>query len=80
MEKASSAQSRTLFQIRRAVIPSKAAVALMVALLIPSLTACMQDVNSQLIEAGKEGETRNIEGLLASGADVDAKDEKGVTA
>ena len=50
-------------------MPSKAAIALMVALLTSSLTACTQDVNSQLIEAGKKGETTNIEGLLAAGAD-----------
>ena len=57
-------------------MPNKAAIALMVALLVSSLTACTQDVNSQLIEAGRKGETRNIEGLLAAGAEVDAKDEK----
>ncbi len=45
-----------------------------------SVPAFTQDVNSQLIEAGRKGETRNIEGLLAAGAAVDAKDEKGVTA
>ena len=50
---------------------------LMMLISVPALT---QDVNSQLIEAGKKGETRNIEGLLAAGAEVDAKDEQGVTA
>jgi len=50
---------------------------LMMLISVPALT---QDVNSQLIEAGKKGETRDIEGLLAAGAEVDAKDEKGVTA
>ena len=61
-------------------MPNKAVIALTVALLVFSLTACIQDVNLQLIEAGRKGETRNIEGLLAAGAEVDAKDEKGVTA
>ena len=61
-------------------MPSKAFIAPTVALLISSLTACMQDVNSQLIEAGRQGDARNIEGLLAAGAEVDAKDEKGITA
>ncbi len=50
---------------------------LMMLISVPALT---QDVNSQLIEAGKKGETRNIKGLLGAGAEVDAKDEKGVTA
>ncbi len=49
-------------------------------MMLISVPAFTQDVNSQLIEAGKKGETRNIEGLLAAGAEVDAKDEKGVTA
>jgi len=49
-------------------------------MMLISVPAFTQDVNSQLIEAGKKGETRNIKGLLAAGAEVDAKDEKGVTA
>jgi len=49
-------------------------------MMLISVPAFTQDVNSQLIEAGKNGGTRNIEGLLAAGAEVDAKDEKGVTA
>ena len=61
-------------------MPSKAFITLTVALLISSLTACMQDVNSQLVEAGRQGDARNIEGLLAAGAEVDAKDEKDITA
>ncbi len=50
---------------------------LMMLISVPALT---QDVNSQLIEAGKKGETRNIKGLLAAGAEVDARDVMGVTA
>ncbi len=45
--------------------------ALLVMLL--SVPAFSQDANTQLIEAGKKGETRNIEELLAAGAEVDAK-------
>ena len=50
---------------------------LMMFLSVPVYT---QDVNLELIEAGEKGETENIERLLAAGAEVDAKDEKGVTA
>ncbi len=50
---------------------------LMMLLSVPALT---QDVNTLLIEAGQKGETKNIEALLAVGAEVDAKDERGVTA
>ncbi len=52
--------------------------ALLVMLL--SVPAFSQDANTQLIEAGKKGETRKFEGLLAAGAEVDARDERGVTA
>jgi len=45
-----------------------------------SVPAFSQDANTQLIEAGKKGETRKFEGLLAAGAEVDARDERGVTA
>ncbi len=49
-------------------------------MMLVSVPAVAQDVNSQLIEAGTKGETENIEAWLTAGADVDAKDEEGVTA
>ncbi len=49
-------------------------------MMLISVPAFPQNLNSQLIEAGKKGETGNIEAWLAAGAEVDAKDEKGVTA
>jgi hypothetical protein len=49
-------------------------IALLSALLIPIL-ACTQEVNSQLIEAAKNGETEKVRAALDSGASVDARDE-----
>ncbi len=41
-------------------------------IMLISVPAVSQDVNTQLIEAGEKGETSKIEGLLAAGAEVDA--------
>ncbi len=49
-------------------------------MMLISVPAFGQTFNAQLIEAGKKGETENIVAWLAAGAEVDAKDEKGVTA
>ncbi len=40
-------------------MPNKSIIALWLALLIPTL-ACTQEVNSQLIEAAKNGETEKV--------------------
>jgi len=55
-------------------MPNKSIIALWLALLIPIL-ACTQEVNSQLIEAAKNGETEKVRAALDSGASVDARDE-----
>jgi len=49
-------------------------------MMLISIPAFSQDVNTQLIEAGEKGETSKIEALLAAGAEVDARDVMGVTA
>ncbi len=49
-------------------------------MMLISVPAFSQDVNTQLIEAGEKGETSKIEALLAAGAEVDARDVMGVTA
>ena len=48
----------------------------LVTLLIP-LLAHAGDINQDLIEAAKKGDTAAVKTLLAKGADVNAKDEKG---
>ena len=45
-------------------MPNKAVIALTVALLVFSLTACIQDVNLQLIEAGRKGKPGTLRGCL----------------
>ena len=49
-------------------------------MMLISIPAFSQDVNTQLLEAGEKGETSKIEGLLAARAEVDARDLMGVTA
>ena len=51
---------------------------LLIALLIPSLTSA-QDINQELIEAAKKGNTTAVKALLEAGADVNTKDKKGWT-
>ena len=48
-------------------------------MILVSVPAFGQTFNAQLIEAGKKGETENIKAFLTAGAEVDAKDEKGIT-
>ncbi len=52
---------------------------LIIALLVPSFTRA-QDINQELAEAAKRGDTAAVETLLAAGADVNAKTEDGWTA
>ncbi len=54
-------------------MPARMIVAILAALLI-SIPAIAQDINSELIEAAKKGDTVSIKALLDAGADVDAKD------
>ena len=58
---------------------SKTIIAMLLALLIP-FTAYAQDVNSELIEAAKNGQTEKVKALLDAGANANAKDEDGRTA
>jgi len=60
-------------------MPSRMITAVLVALLIP-IPAIAQDINSELIEAAKNGDTVSINALLDAGADVNAKDVEGETA
>ena len=52
-------------------MPARMILAMLVALLIP-IPAYTQDINSQLIEAAKKGDTVSIKALLEAGADVNA--------
>ena len=54
-------------------------IAMLMALLI-SIPAIAQDINSQLIEAAKKGDTVSIKALLEAGADVNTADVNGRTA
>ncbi len=58
---------------------NKSMSSMLVAMLIP-LTACTQEVNSQLMEAARGGQTERVRELLEAGADVNAKIEGNVTA
>ena len=58
---------------------SKTIIAMLLALLIP-FTAYAQDVNSELIEAAKNGQTEKVQASLDAGADVNGKDRDGMTA
>lgn len=60
-------------------MPARMIVVMLVALLI-SIPAIAQDIDSQLIEAAKNGQAEKVQALLEVGADVDAKDEDGITA
>ncbi len=71
--------SREASQIRKVVMRNKSMISMLVAMLIP-LTACTQDVNSQLMEATRGGQTERVQELLEAGADVNAKIEGNVTA
>ena len=60
-------------------MPARTTLAMLVALLI-SIPTIAQDINSQLIEAAKKGDTVSIKTLLDAGADVNAKNGNGFTA
>ena len=60
-------------------MPARMIIAMLLALLI-SIPAFAQDVNAQLIEAAQNGQAEEVQALLEGGADVDAKDEAGMTA
>ncbi len=45
--------------------------------LLPVLTACTQDVNESLIHAAKKGNVRDVEHLIAKGADIDFVTKEG---
>ena len=48
-------------------MPARMIIAMLVVLLI-SIPACTQDVNSELIEAAQNGETEKVRELLEAGA------------
>ena len=60
-------------------MPARMITAMLLALLIP-VPAYAQDVNSQLIEAAKNGQTEKVKTLLEAGAKVNAKNKNGLTA
>ncbi len=60
-------------------MPARMITAMFMALLI-SIPAYAQDIDLQLIEAAKKGDTVSIKALLEAGADVNAKDNDGLTA
>ena len=60
-------------------MPDRMIIAMLLALLI-SIPAIAQDINSELIEAAKNGDTVSIKALLDAGADVNVKGEDGYTA
>ena len=60
-------------------MPARMITAMLVALLI-SIPAFAQDVNAQLLEAAKKGQTSEVLALLIAGAKVKEKDDKGWTA
>ena len=60
-------------------MPNKTIFALFVAFLT-LVPACRQDVNSELLEAAKNGQTERVRGLLDAGADVDTQNDDGFTA
>ncbi len=60
-------------------MPSKTIRAMFLAffLLVP---ACTQDVESELLEAARNGQTERVRDLLDGGADVDTQNADGFTA
>ncbi len=54
-------------------MPARMIIAMLLALLI-SIPAIAQDINSQLVEAAKNGDTVSIMALLEAGADLNAWD------
>jgi len=49
-------------------------------MMLISVPAFPQDLNVELFEAAKNDQSERVKSLLAAGAEVDAKDEKGITA
>ena len=60
-------------------MPARMIIAMLLALLI-SIPAIAQDINSQLVEAAKNGDTVSIKALLEAGADVNTTDANDRTA
>ena len=60
-------------------MPARMIIAMLLALLI-SIPAIAQDINSQLVEAAKNGDTVSIMALLEAGADVNTTDVNDRTA
>ena len=58
----------------------KIAIAIVLFLLLVSYTAYSQDLNQQLIETAKQGDTAAVKGLLTQGANVDVKGKNDDTA
>ncbi len=52
---------------------------LLIALLVPPVSNA-RDINRDLLEAAKKGDTAAVEALIASGADANAKGLSGETA
>ncbi len=69
--------------MRRAVIANKAMMAMVLVLPIP-FSACAQDIvdelDSDLIDAARNGQTERVRALLHAGLESDTKDEIGSTA
>ena len=60
-------------------MPARIIIAMLLVLLIPS-PADAQDLNSQLIEAAKKGDTVSVKALLDAGAEANARDDDRQTA
>ncbi len=69
-----------LSQMRRATLANKAMIAMVLVLPIP-FSSCGQDVvdevDSDLIDAAKNGQTERVRALLHAGLEVDTKNEIG---
>ncbi len=59
-------------------MPARMIIAMLA--LVISIPTIAQDINSELIEAAKNGDTVSIKALLEAGADVNAKASGGKTA
>jgi len=57
----------------------KEATISMLAALMALIPACRQDVNTQLLEAAKSGQSEQVKSLLDAGADVKVRDNRGQT-
>lgn len=55
---------------------TKILIGIVLLVLLVPVTAYAQDLNSDLLEAAKQGDTATVKALLAKGADVNAKDKE----